>query len=385
MKRTAYFIRVISLFAAVLLMACGCAANGAINDDTAVAIVENTKITYKDYVDAFNEYYNALTQNYELAPDFDMGAFRTYILNELVDQEMLYQKALEANPVLTQEEQEYVSGYTETLKQELLTAYEQVAQQENAADVSARALELLNAELKDSGYENLDAYLAQMQEGVSRYTLVEAFKRDFAKDITVSEADMRAKYEENLEEQTKAFDETPADFETAQNTYDVNGGFPPVYVPTDYIRVKHILVDDFDTANDLVAQINAGSDFDELMAQYGKDPGMQREPTMSYGYLVCESTGFVQSFKDAAFALQNVGDISAPTESMHGYHIIRLEKVLKAGAIPFEEVKDAYMAQMLTDARNEALADAIAKWRSEANIQRFTTVIGNVTATAAQQ
>lgn len=74
-------------------------------------------------------------------------------------------------------------------------------------------------------------------------------------------------------------------------------------------------------AEDLLRQINESDDpettFDELMNEYSQDTGLAENPD---GYTFGEGT-MVQEFYDATLALE-IGDISEPVESEHGFHII---------------------------------------------------------------
>lgn len=74
------------------------------------------------------------------------------------------------------------------------------------------------------------------------------------------------------------------------------------------------------TANDVLAKLKAGGDFDALMNEYSEDPGLANAPD---GYVF--TTGeMVQEFEDAAFALGE-GKISGLVKSPYGYHIIKRE------------------------------------------------------------
>ena len=104
-----------------------------------------------------------------------------------------------------------------------------------------------------------------------------------------------------------------------------------------YIRAKHILVDDEATAEVVLAKIAAGEDFDALVAEYGKDPGMERNKdgyVFTYGEMV-------KPFEEAAFALEE-GGVSRPVKSDFGYHIIKRESL---GEIP-ENVAVEFAAQI---------------------------------------
>lgn len=69
-------------------------------------------------------------------------------------------------------------------------------------------------------------------------------------------------------------------------------------------------------AEEVLAKIEAGEDFEALISEYGEDPG---QPAQGYYF----TTGqMVQEFEDAAFALQE-GAVSGIVETSYGYHIIK--------------------------------------------------------------
>ena len=101
----------------------------------------------------------------------------------------------------------------------------------------------------------------------------------------------------------------------------------------DFIRVKHILIKTIDDegqtldadgieaagnqATALVAQLDKGADFDELMAEYGEDPGMVSQPE---GYVIDQAVSFDPAFLETAFSLEE-GEYDL-TLGSSGYHII---------------------------------------------------------------
>ena len=87
------------------------------------------------------------------------------------------------------------------------------------------------------------------------------------------------------------------------------------------VWARHILVATEDEANQVLEELAAGKDWKELAATYSTDPGSKDNG----GDLGWFSRGrMVKPFEDAAFALKNVGDISEPIQSEHGWHIIQL-------------------------------------------------------------
>ena len=76
-------------------------------------------------------------------------------------------------------------------------------------------------------------------------------------------------------------------------------------------------------AEDVLAKVNAGQDFDALIAEYNDDPGATDE-----GYTFAKDGSMVPEFEEASFALE-IGQTSGLVETSYGYHIIkRLEKAI---------------------------------------------------------
>jgi len=98
---------------------------------------------------------------------------------------------------------------------------------------------------------------------------------------------------------------------------DWDGETHTVYVGGRFITAKHILVDTYEKAQELMARLNAGENFDMLMFTYGQDPGVPFSPG---GYSFIRGT-MVLEFEETAFAL-SVGEISEIVPTAFGYHII---------------------------------------------------------------
>ena len=125
-----------------------------------------------------------------------------------------------------------------------------------------------------------------------------------------------------------------------------------------------------DKTDEIYARLEAGEDFEALIAEYGEDPGMQNEPTSSRGYYVsAASTNWEANFRDAAMALENVGDYTLePVISGSGVHIIRYESDVTAGPVALDEVRDALYEQALTEKQEANVTDTIDAWVAERNV-----------------
>jgi parvulin-like peptidyl-prolyl isomerase len=117
---------------------------------------------------------------------------------------------------------------------------------------------------------------------------------------------------------------------------------------------------------DLLKKARAGEDFAKLADQYSEDPGVKE----NHGeYKFSKSDRFVQEFKDAAFALAKVGDVSDIITSQFGYHIIKLTEKIPAKKVDLSEVKDPIKEHLMQEKIQKVAPDYIAKLVKNADLQ----------------
>ena len=111
-------------------------------------------------------------------------------------------------------------------------------------------------------------------------------------------------------------------------------------------------------AEDILKQIKAGGNFEELAKKYSEDPGSAKEGG-SLGFVQRGRT--VPEFEKAAFSLPK-GQISDLVKSSYGFHIIRVDDKQEAHMKSLDEVKDQIepilkqqKAQQLAQKQAEAL------------------------------
>lgn len=120
-------------------------------------------------------------------------------------------------------------------------------------------------------------------------------------------------------------------------------------------------------AQEVIDAFNAGTSFDDLIAQYNEDPGMQSEPGSTIGYAVSEnSTYWEEAFTDGAMSIAEVGQISAPVYGSNGIHIIYYMSDITPGAVAFEEVADAIETEALDAKISETYSNQVTAWVEEA-------------------
>lgn len=124
-------------------------------------------------------------------------------------------------------------------------------------------------------------------------------------------------------------------------------------------------------------RLEAGESFDDLIAELGEDTGMTTEPSKSVGYYVCEnSAAWDVDFRDAAMALEKVGDVSEPVVTANGVHIILYNSDVEAGPVDIETVREALTEELLTAKQEEAYEAQYQQWLTEANVKKYPKVLG---------
>lgn len=190
--------------------------------------------------------------------------------------------------------------------------------------------------------------------------------------------DLQARLEEQVESATEGDEESAA---AAEETADAEATAEPTEEPVTQEQVDEakaaILASIADKIDEIYAKIEEGVDFDELIAEYGvnedgtaSDPGMTSEPYKTSGYEVSSaSTNYVAPFVEAAFSVDNVGDVSAPYISSYGVHIVKYIADIPAGPIEMTaEQREAKRTELLTSKQNELYTATMDQWNQEADI-----------------
>lgn len=417
-------------FAALLLLLCLVCGYAHAQDDPVVVSAGGVSYRLSEaqaYLDALAAQYQADITSRESAL-----LLRDQAVQSLVDQAILNAKYRELGlDVLDGTERESLYRQTEEAYNEGIQAYAEQLVSQYGSD-AGEAATMAESLLKMQGV-TVDALFEQVLEKRKDYRLLECV----AGDVTVSDAEIEAAYEEYYVKPCReAYEYDISRYETQT----MLSGEASYYMPTGYRLIRHILLalpadmadtmDDcrarlsaaqktagegltaltrltadekaaadavseaqraLDAANDayyaileeytsltaraletvgdttaeILQRLSAGETFDALVAAYSTDPDMPAE-----GYPVHrESVRWADTFRDAAMALKNIGDVSAPIVTDGGVHILYYAADLPSGAAQMPaDVRDTLAEQLLQRARYAKLETLLASWRTEYDI-----------------
>lgn len=126
------------------------------------------------------------------------------------------------------------------------------------------------------------------------------------------------------------------------------------------VWVRHILVEDQETAQEVLSELEAGEEFVDLAAEYSTDQ-TNKDRGGNLGWVGRDM--LVEPFAEAAFSLE-IGDISDPIETDFGYHIVQLlgheERPINQSAL--EQRKEQAFNEWLEEKRKEYRPEINQDW-----------------------
>lgn len=109
-------------------------------------------------------------------------------------------------------------------------------------------------------------------------------------------------------------------------------------------------------ANEIYEKLKQGADFNEMVKQFSDDPSSSSNGGVLPEFGTGATTRMVSEFEDAAFALKNNGDFSAPVRTDYGFHII---KRLEWNGVPEKsEMKKELENRVNRDERSKITQDS---------------------------
>ena len=404
-----------------------------LNDTDVLLTVNGEAVTWalaKPYYESFLNQYSAY---YDMSLQENVDTFRAVAAENAYMEVLLLQKAAELGLYpLSAEDQaaadaEAAAIYEENVQYYLTSAHPELTAESAEADVAAAREEAV-AYLTEAGFTQ-----DYVRENYSKSLVLDRLYEQTTQDITITDADVEAEYQA-LVEQDKALYENDLDAYIAYNeNVDMNNMYSMYYGdgsmmdyawyrPAGFRGVKHILLSvdeslmqeyqriqaaleeqlaaegteettetaeaaepvtqaDLDNAKAAILAANQekideinqrlanGEDFEALIPEYTIDSANLYDVSTA-------STNYVPEFVEAAFSVDNVGDVSAPYISQFGIHIVKYMEDIPAGPIEMtEEQRQFKFDSLLTARKDEAYTAAVDEWKAAATVEYTGLVI----------
>ncbi len=322
-----HFKRVFSILAitpaAVILLLAGAPFAGPMQD--VIALVNESPITHADLMVEQAQLADEMRLRSHPVPEEQLLRLHTQLLDNLIDRELLYQQAQDKN-----------------------------------IEIRSRWVERALADLKDhlGGEDDFASFLEQsriseeqLRERLRKGLIVQRFlRREVARGIKVSEAEMQTFYRKN----------------------------PEYFIRREQIRVRHILIKVNPKAENsqrgeallkiqaIQAKLQAGANFGALAIDYSEDGSRERGGDLG----VVERHQLTPAFSEAAFALQP-GQISDIVETPFGYHLIQVVSRIPSSTMAYRNARTKIERTLRRDKEKIASEAYLEKLRARSAIKRL--------------
>ncbi|MBR5288355.1 MAG: peptidylprolyl isomerase [Clostridia bacterium] len=334
-----------------------------------------------DFESMLAYYLNYYAQYGYTMDEYDVE-FQSYIAQETVNS-VLSMKAVELHAANT--------GYALTPEKE-----EELAAQTNAQLDSAREYyesylayygfsgeelaQIVEEELLAAGYTFEALYENAKLNDMLRHLLTLA-----TEDVTVTEEEVKAAFDAKVEEAKAAYADADTFISDYINAADI------LYTPEGMRIVQSIYFALADEAAEpaadaagidalagqakaeaVLALIKDGADFEETMIAYNEDTSTAEQ--LLAGYPICDASAtYSEDFKNAAMALENIGDVSEVLVTEYGCFILRYAADLEAGAADYASRMEAETEDALAAKKDEVFGAYLEAVLLEANIEVLDT------------
>ncbi|RFF29343.1 hypothetical protein DZC52_13660 [Wenzhouxiangella sediminis] len=213
--------------------------------------------------------------------------------------------------------------------------------------------------------------LISLQRQTRQVSLVQVPAAEFEDQVEVSEEDVEAYYQDNIDRFTTEervrlayvelqpealIEEAELSEEELRQRYE---SARQRYLTPEARRASHILITsegagDAESAEALATELREriaeGESFQELAAEYSDDP-VSAEQGGDLGWI--EPEDMVAPFEEALYDLAAAGDVSDPVETQFGWHIIRLDEIRPPQGMSFEEARPEILEEHLQRQRED--------------------------------
>ncbi|MFW5718804.1 MAG: peptidyl-prolyl cis-trans isomerase, partial [Halanaerobium sp.] len=198
--------------------------------------------------------------------------------------------------------------------------------------------EQLEEAIQQQGFESMKQYKDMFFENNMNGFLVNKLREEVVNEVNISDQEAKEYYDNNQEQ-----------YETSEQK-----------------RVSHILFDDQEKAENVLAEINDGADFAEMAKEHSTGPTAENGGDL--GFITADEQGLDRTFRDAAMELKVDEVTDEPVETQFGFHIIKVTEAREAGVRDFEEVESQIKSQLRSEKQSQSFQEFAEDLREDAEI-----------------
>ena len=259
--------------------------------DRIIAIVGRTPILQSELDE---KYYTGLRGRTEPSDPADREALRKQVLQEMIDEELLYQLALTDTTVKVTDEE-----VTSAVDEQIRNIRRSLPNDDS-----------LRAQLRATGFLSIEEYRRWLTDTQRRQLITSSLIKQLQgsgkiKPVIPTDAELRAVYEQERGRQRRPQSVTFRQIVIAPK-------------PSEEARARAVAL-----ADSILSELRKGGDFATAARRFSADP-VSKEQGGSLGWF--RRGVMYKSFEDVAFNLRP-GIVSNPVETPYGLHLIQVERV----------------------------------------------------------
>ncbi|MDO8825232.1 SurA N-terminal domain-containing protein [Methylophaga sp.] len=341
--------------------------------DTVVAKVNGDEITRSELLQAVQRYREQMRQmmGEEFNPEmFDNAEIRYAVIDDLIEQRLIRSATDKLGQRISDRQIAQFIQQTPAFQRDGRFDSEQYQMVLARAGFTPAYYEatLRNDLLGQQLVQNVEGSTIVSQVEVERLLKLENQQReiaygvvkleDFLEQTEVEESDVRDFYNANQSSYTTpeqvSLDYLELSLETISSQIEASDEQLQQYFIDNKVQfvgpelrtASHILINDNDEAEQILAEIQTKLDEGESFAELAKTYSIDVGSAASGGDLGPIQRDVMEpTFEAAVFALENVGDISEPVKTEFGYHIIQLTDIDQSSNVEFAGVRDEVALQ----------------------------------------
>ncbi|ACD22583.1 peptidylprolyl isomerase [Clostridium botulinum] len=209
----------------------------------------------------------------------------------------------------------------------------------------------------------------QGREALLEQVVAFELMRNFGKELKIDETEEYKNLVEGLAKEAltqlainKVLADVTVTDEDVKKYYDDNSS---MFINPPTVSAKHILVKTEEEATSIKEEIANGLAFEEAAKKYSTCPSKEQGGSLgNFG-----KGSMVPEFEKVAFESE-VGKVSEPVKTQFGYHLILVEDKTESTTVPFDQVKDAVLKQLINERQQNKYLEMIKQLSDKYGVER---------------